>query len=141
PLRFNGPAFLGTWWPVLLGLLVLYVPTYYGLATGLWNQEEHAHGPIVLMVWLYLLWRALPDLEPTTASRADAALGWAMLVGGLLVYAVGRSQSIIMFEVGSQVPVMVGAVLALHGRPAVRKLWFPLFFILFMIPLPGILVD
>ena len=42
-------------WPVLIGFLVLYVPTYMDLSNGIWNSEEQAHGPIVLVVVLLLL--------------------------------------------------------------------------------------
>lgn len=135
---------LKTWWPVLLGLLVLYVPTYWMLAHGLWNDEEQAHGPIVLVVALFLIWQrrdvflAGASAPPT---RGEAAAGWTLLVIGLLAYALGRSQDILLFEVGSQIPVMLGALLITLGTKAARALWFALFFLVFMIPLPGFIVD
>ena len=67
--------------------------------------------------------------------------GGIILGAGLLLYAVGRSQEILLFEVGSQIPVLLGALLIALGGKAARVLWFPLFFLLFMIPLPGFLVD
>ena len=51
-----------TWWPVVLGLLALYVPTYWMLAHGIWNSEEQAHGPIVLAVSLFLVWQCICPL-------------------------------------------------------------------------------
>lgn len=145
------------WWPVLLGLLVLYLPTYYDLANGIWNSEEQAHGPIVLAVALYLIWQARaffmappvpeqeePEPERWAAPRAGQRrprLGWSLLVFGLLIYALGRSQEILLFEVGSQIPVLLGVLLITLGATAARALWFALFFLLFMIPLPGFLVD
>ena len=48
---------LKTWWPIVLGLVVLYVPTYWMLAHGLWNSDDYAHGPIVLVVALFLIWQ------------------------------------------------------------------------------------
>ena len=57
PLWGNSLLALKTWWPVLLGLAVLYAPTYWMLAHGLWNSEEQAHGPIVLIVALFLIWQ------------------------------------------------------------------------------------
>jgi len=36
---------LKAWWPAVLGLLVLYVPTYWMLAHGMWNSDDYAHGP------------------------------------------------------------------------------------------------
>ena len=135
---------LKTWWPVVLGLLVLYVPTYWMLAHGLWNDEDQAHGPIVLAVTLYLIWNQRAVFVANASappSRGEAAIGWALLVVGLLAYAVGRSQDILLFEVGSQIPVILGALLIALGTRAARALWFALFFLLFIIPLPGFVVD
>lgn len=134
-----------TWWPIVLGLLVLYVPTYWMLANGLWNDDDHAHGPIVLIVALYLVWQKravfVRDGDRDAPTRAELGVGWALLVFGLLTYAVGRSQDILLMEVGSQVPVILGALLVTLGFTAARALWFALFFLLFMVPLPGFFVD
>ena len=131
-----------TWWPIVVGLLVLYVPTYWMLANGLWNEDDHAHGPIVLIVALYLIWQKRAALaEAGGPSRIETTLGWVLLVAGLLAYALGRSQDILLFEVGSQIPVMLGVLLITLGTKAARALWFALFFLLFMIPLPGFVVD
>lgn len=135
---------LRTWWPVVLGLLVLYVPTYWMLAHGLWNSEEQAHGPIVLVVTLFLIWQRRAVFSSDAGvlpNRAEVATGWALLVIGLLAYALGRSQDILLFEVGSQIPVILGALLITLGTRAARALWFALFFLIFMIPLPGFIVD
>lgn len=135
---------LKTWWPIVLGLLVLYVPTYWVLAHGLWNSDDHAHGPIVLAVTLYLVWqqRAVFMRDASAApTRGEAATGWTLLILGLLAYALGRSQDILLFEIGSQIPVILGALLVTLGMRAARALWFALFFLLFMIPLPGFVVD
>lgn len=136
-------AQLSPWWPIILGLLVLYLPTYWDLANGLWNTEEQAHGPIVLVVALYLIWTKrhifIPD--PATPARPRPVLGWGLLVFGLLLYALGRSQEILLFEVGSQIPVLLGVLLVTLGAAAARTVWFALFFLLFMVPLPGFLVD
>ncbi len=135
---------LKTWWPIVFGLLVLYAPTYWMLAHGLWNSDDYAHGPIVLVVTLFLIWqqRAVFMRDASAPpTRGEAASGWVFLVLGLLTYAVGRSQDILLLEVGSQIPVILGALLVTLGVSAARALWFALFFLLFMVPLPGFVVD
>ena len=134
---------LKAWWPIVLGLLVLYVPTYWTLAHGMWNSDDHAHGPIVLVVALFLIWqqRAVFLADSSKPTGVETATGWTLLVVGLLAYALGRSQDIMLFEVGSQIPVILGALLITLGTKAARALWFALFFLLFMIPLPGFVVD
>lgn len=136
---------LKAWWPIVLGLLVLYVPSYWTLAHGMWNSDDYAHGPIVLAVTLYLIWQQravfMPDTSSRMPSRSEVGAGWILLVVGLLAYALGRSQDIMLFEIGSQIPVILGALLITLGTKAARSLWFALFFLLFMIPLPGFVVD
>lgn len=139
-LEALGP--LMAWWPVVLGLVALYLPTYWMLAHGLWNSDDHAHGPIVLVVALYLIWQKRAVFaETATPGRGESIAGWVLLAVGLLAYALGRSQDILLFEVGSQIPVILGALLITLGFKAARALWFALFFLLFMIPLPGFFVD
>lgn len=128
------------WTPVLLGLAVLYLPTYWDLAHGLWQTEENGHGPIILAVTIWLLYQKRAALLAESERSAPVA-GWALLVLGLLLYVLGRSQDIVMFEVGSQIPVLTGALLQLRGRQSVKALWFPLLFLVFMVPLPGVIVD
>jgi len=135
---------LKTWWPVVLGLLALYLPTYWSLAHGIWNTEEQAHGPIVLVVALFLVWQRRAVFVPDASqvpTRGEAMIGWMLLVVGLLAYALGRSLEILLLEVGSQIPVILGALLITQGTRAARALWFALFFLVFMIPLPGFIVD
>jgi len=128
------------WWPVALGLLALYGPTYYDMAHTLWNTEEQAHGPMVIGVSLWLMWQrrlALVD----AADRPRPAVGGALLVTGLLIYAVGRSQGIMLLEIGSQIPVLGGFLWAACGGRAIRAFVFPLFSLMFSAPLPGVFVD
>jgi exosortase B len=128
------------WLPVLAGLLVLYVPTFYAAATTYWQSDENAHAPIILAVIVWLIWqkRAVAYSDP---ARRLPIPGIALLVFGLLLYVLGRSQDIALFEIGSLMPILAGSLLAMRGAPAVRALWFPLLFVIFMLPLPGFFVD
>lgn len=131
---------LAEWWPVLVSLLAIFVPTYYRLANGAWNTEEQSHGPMVLWVVLWIFWQKRAQFL-LAAQRTQPVVGSALLVFGLLLYVVGRSQGVSVFETGSQIPVLMGVLLILNGAGSVRRFWFPLLFLLFMIPLPGFVLD
>lgn len=133
------PAVVAEWFPALLGLVLLFVPTYVDLARSLWISEDQAHGPIILGVALFFFWQQHRKINELPAAPAKA--GWPVFVFGLLLYILGRSQDILLFEVGSQIPVLAGLLLILRGSRALKLVWFPLFFLLFMIPLPGSVVD
>lgn len=126
------------WWPVWLGLALLFLPTFADLFTGAWIGEEQGHGPMIfaLALWLiYRKWHEVAQLPPASSSA-----GWAVLAVGLALYLLGRSQHILMFEIGAILVVLAAVVLVKRGSRALRILWFPFFFMLFMVPLPSELV-
>lgn len=134
------PAGAIVWWPVALGAMMLVVPTCIRLAVGAWELEENGHGPLVLAVVLWLFWRARAPLARLPDQPAVGAGGAALLVG-LLAYVVGRSQNVILLEVAALIPVTAGATLVLFGWRGLRLLWFPIAFLMFLVPLPGVLVT
>lgn len=95
---------------------------------------------MILAVSAYLMWRQRAAFSEGESKPAPLA-GWVLLLFGLALYVLGRSQQILLFEVGSQIPVIAGAVLILRGWRALKALLFPVLFLVFMVPLPGILVD
>jgi exosortase B len=139
------------WWPVWVGLTVLFVPTMNDLFHGAWVSEEQGHGPIILGLALWFLWRKWPAMMTAQAVAALAHAPSGMpartplsaigpLLAGLVLYALGRSQHILMFEIGA-IPVLLAALVWLSfGAAALRTCWFVFFFMLFMVPLPGELV-
>jgi exosortase B len=139
PLSREGSPKL-TWLMVLTGIAVMYLPTYWWAANGIWQTDDHAHGAIILVVVFWLFWQSR-DAILAVESKPLPLVGWPLFVLGLMVYMLGRSQTISILEIGSQVLVLSGAMLVLQGWPGIRAAWFPLLYIVFMIPLPGILVD
>lgn len=127
---------LSRWLPIILGVLALYIPTYDALSKNLWIYSDQAHGPIVLMVVVYLAWQKREFLVYQATAVTKPLVGWVLIMLGLTSYVIGRSQDIMMFDVGSQIPVFAGILLLTRGVPALKAMWFPLFFIIFMLPLP-----
>ena len=125
--------------PLLLliaGWLLMFVPAYSELADTIWAGDEQGHGPIILGVSLWLLWAkrgALAELSPQP-QVASAAVLMALAIAA---YALGRSQVIWTLEIGAQIVVLVALLLAFVGGAALRVAWFPLAFLVFMIPWPG----
>ncbi|MBV8504079.1 MAG: exosortase B [Paucibacter sp.] len=124
---------------VLAGLLGLYGPRYVELAQSVWRSDEQGHGPIILAVSLWLLYSArhkLVDLQ----GRAAPVTGFALLLCGGVLYVLGYALDIWIFQIGSQVPVLAALVLIWRGWRGLRLVWFALFFLCFMVPLPEALV-
>jgi len=140
PTHINIKA-LYPWLITLAGLCFMYVPTFMDLFREFWGRDEHAHGPIVFAISLWLLYRKWPEMLEARNGQKNSSVGWPILIIGLLFYIVGRSQSIILLELGSLIWLLVATGLILLGTRSVKVIWFPLFFMLFMIPLPGPVVT
>ncbi|MEJ0039314.1 MAG: exosortase [Gammaproteobacteria bacterium] len=127
-------------WVVLVGLLALYVPTYVDLYQTFWRSGRSVQGPVILAWVAWLVWRDRDSLRlRATCGKSPAAV--VLFVTGLLFYALGRSQALLQFEIASQTPVLLGVGWMLLGKRALRALIFPLAFTLFVIPVPGTLLD
>lgn len=138
---FYSKSIASDWLPIAVGLLFLYVPTFYSLATGLWTNEDQAHGPIILLLSLWLMIRQWPDMLKVSDGKSITNTGWVVFLVGLLCYVIGRSQQILVFEISSFILILSAILLIKRGFAALKVMWFPLFFLLFMIPLPGSLVS
>ncbi len=129
------------WWICVLGLLALYVPTVTDLVRNIWSTEEQSQGPIVLAICAWLVWRAWTRIDDTQASSPWPAVGWILVVIGLLLYVFGRSQRILSAQTLSVIFMLPGLVLLLRGPQQLKAAAFPLFFMIFLIPLPATMVD
>lgn len=134
------------------GLGLLYIPTLWRLFNGIWISDQQAHGPMILAISCWLIYRSWPKLlgafksqhplaDFPPISRLTQITGWVILIFGLLIYIAGHSQSIEFIELGSLIWVLTGAILLFLGPSALRIVWFPLFFMIFMVPLPSVLVS
>lgn len=124
---------------LLLGFVAMYWPAYVELAHTIWSTDEQGHGPIILAVsvWLFYNYRhELAALKPEPMP----VVGGIVLALGLAAYVLGRSQSFLGLMVGSQLFVITSLILLFMGRRALRLVWFPLFFLVFMTPFPEALV-
>jgi exosortase B len=129
------------WLPIIMGLAVMYVPSLVDLFRGIWSQDQQMHGPIVLSISCWLIYRNWPVMMRASDGKPGSKAGWPLAIIGLMLYAIGRSQGIMLLEIGSVLWLLTGILLIMHGTAALKAQWFALFFMLFMVPLPGIVVD
>lgn len=125
---------------VALAVVALYVPTYRALDQHIWGIVGQGHGPVMLALSLYLAWERWPRLKALPMQPAHIAGVLSLLVGGFC-YTVGRSQDVLFLDSGSQIPLLAGLVLLLWGWRGLKVMWFPIFFLFFVIPIPGSIVD
>lgn len=128
------------WIGLTLALMVLLAPTLHMLATTVWDNDDQAHGPIIGAVSLWLMWR---NRAAVLSQPYRPATGWggAVFLVAAASYVLGRSQDIAQLEVLSLILMAAGLLLLLRGPLALRAWAFPLAFLVFMVPLPGVFVQ
>lgn len=135
PAGFDWPLFA----MLAVGFAMLYVPFYNQMAHTIWATDEQGHGPIILAVSFWLLYGRRHQIAGSLVQPVPW-LGWPLLVFACVLYALGQSQDIIMFAGVSQIFTLAGLLLIFRGPAALKLAFFPLFFLIFMIPLPEALV-
>jgi len=121
------------------GLASLAVPTFKKIAEVSWVSEQGAHGPIVLAIALWLLWRSKQSL---LAKRApgNAFLGFTGLLTAAAIYIVANIAGSVTIESFAFYAMVLSVFFLLVGSRAMLSQWFPFAYFLFVLPPPGSLV-
>ncbi len=132
----------GLIWPALLvgSFFAAYTPTILSLIDGPWQTEQEGHGPLIIAASLWLVWQSREKLKTTVLAPAPV-LGWTVLLAGLVLMFLARTQGVLTVEALSIIPVVVGCVLLAAGWPALRVLAFPIGFLFFAVPAPDWAID
>jgi len=123
-----------------VGLLSMAIPTVLSLASDDWSRDGGVHGPIVLATGIWLIWRRWGEIVARAApgSSLPAFIG---LFGALLLYAFSRAFDFLSVETFALMLAVLAIAYSLVGRRVLQSLWFPIFYLLFLVPMPGWFVD
>jgi exosortase B len=140
PLRENWQAMMLRHWPLVIGVLVMTLPTLFALARGPWSLESGIHGPIVVATGLWLVFRRLPEIREmmTPGKPALTILGLAIAIP---LYAFARAFDFISIEVFALLLALLSVAHAYVGMAVMRMMWFPIFYMAFVVPVPGWVLD
>lgn len=130
-------------WPVLTGAVLAALPAALAVGRDVWTTEQGAHGPIILVTGLWLLWRETPrDAAPLAGP--DAGQG-ARLVAGLIIAAMVPAGLVSVFAAiigkvwlqAAGTYALLVLVYALYAGPAaLRRAWFAIVYLGFLVPPP-----
>ena len=128
-------------WIALLGaagaFFLVFRPTIDVLVHNWLSSEEYSHGIMIPFLVGFLIWqkhKELAEFDFTGSWR-----GVALLVAGIAVFVVGDLASLQVFLEYAAFIVLMGGMWAIVGDAIFRRIWVPLFFIFFAIPLPQFL--
>jgi len=122
---------------VLVGML--YAGTGRRLVAQWWQDPDYTHGFLVLPLALYFVWErraVLAGLHPSPSPWGAVLLGL-----GLAQLVLGVVGAEIFLQRTSFIVVLAGLVLLVLGTEFLKQLLFPLGFLIFMVPLPAIVMN
>lgn len=128
-------------WLLLVGLSVMFGPTFFDLLVGgEWTEGQNSHGPLVFVISLWLFWKRW-DTGLGIEDEPTPILAWICLIIASALYVAGRALHLVYAEVAAFIWAVGGTVLLTGGARRLKRVMFPLVFMLFMIPLPKFLVG
>jgi len=127
------------WVAVAAALVALYWKVVPHLVEQWADEEDYNHGFLILPLALYFVWEQRERLR-ALVPRASLA-GAGLLAVGLLVLVVGSIGAELFLQRSSLLLVLAGLVWLILGTEFLRQLLFPLAFLVFMIPLPAIVMN
>lgn len=121
-------------------ILAMYLPTWFWMGERWFARDSYySHGPLIPFVSFFLIWqnrKKILDL-PIETNRLGLIL-FSCGIGLHLLSALFR----VYFTSGfSLILVLMGLVLHAYGPKVFRQLAFPIFFLVFMIPLPMVIIT
>ncbi len=101
---------------------------------GHWSSSAlYSFGFAVPLISAYLVWIAAPRLIELLPDH-DYALGVPAVVLGLALLVVGHIGTLVTAQQTSMIVVIAGRVLVFCGRRVATQVWFPLAYLLLMVP-------
>lgn len=127
-------------WLLLLAMIALSIPTFIDLGRQVWSTESGAHGPIVMLAGIWLLARQTGEFR-ATAVPGSPVITATVLAFSLPLYVFGRAYDFLSLEALGLYVSGLAFLFAVVGAGPMRRNWFPLLYLAFMLPPPGWLVD
>lgn len=117
-------------------VILLYLPVFPGWAKDVFTNENNQHCIAIPFISLYIAFQKKNILMKLSAASSGQKGALWLYVLGLMVYVIGVGGGIVFFQQLSLVVLIAGTVLFLYGRDIFCALMFPLFYLVFAIPIP-----
>jgi exosortase len=125
----------------IAGVVIVFffvLKLYAGQSIMLWAWKhwlpnlDQEHGKLVIPIALSLVWYHRKKL--LAAGKIPSNWGWLFLLGGMVLVLLGMRAQQPRITLLALPVIIFGIVLCVWGREVGRILFFPIFFLVFMIP-------
>ncbi len=112
---------------------LLYLPTFRLLIQTWLSRDVYSHGFLIPLISAYLVWGARSRLWSLT-PQPNYFWGVPVTVVAGLMLLIGRAGSMGILEEASLIVCLAGLVLLIFGNPVLKVLFFPISYLIFMLP-------
>ncbi len=102
------------------------------------GESYYTHGPLVPLVGLFIVWMLIRYTK--VPARPKPVTGFLVLAASLLFHLTACLARVNFASGFALIGVLVGLVLVFWGGEALRRFWFPILLLLFMVPLPEVTI-
>src|SRR5574341_758493 len=126
--------------PLVLSVLLMaafiycYSKVFVALVSQWWNNDMYSYAFLIPVISLYMVWvrrNMLIQIIPVP----NYTMGFFLLMSGLFMLLIGEAGKVLVVQELSLVVTILSVILFLLGKPFLRILWFPILYLLFMIPI------
>jgi EpsI family protein len=129
---------------VLAATLILLTASYGAVViemVGIWSaQSVYSYGFVVPLISAYICWTKWQE-HLALESPPDYRFGVPLTLAGMTMLLVGRAGAIINLQFASFVVSLAGCVLLVFGRETFKRYWFPIAYLLLMVPIWNMAID
>ncbi len=130
------------WKVITAGVIFIlaYIPTIMWMWERWFARDSYySHGILVPFVTGYLIWTMKEELK--NIPLKESVWGIRLIIFGVILYFLSSIFRIYFSSGFSMLFVFYGLILYFLGWEIVKKTFFPLFFLVFMIPLPEVTIT
>ena len=128
---------------VFILALITYVPTFCWMKIR-WTARDsyYSHGFLIPFVVAYLIWEKRDDLKRLLSSPGPVTnrLGMPLIITGISIHIISSILRVYFTSGFSLLITLTGIILHFYGMAFLKTAAFPMFFLVFMIPLPEVAV-
>jgi len=129
-------------WLIIGGLITILTYSYWntlGTVAAAWETSQYSHGYLVPLISVLLLWVLRKPFEGVPISHRWWGAG--LLALGVLLRLIGAYTVTFTVDNVSFIPCLLGIFVMVGGLQTLRWAGLPIAFLVFMYPLPRVLVD
>ena len=129
--------------PQLIILVILFLFNYLPTFLEMWDHwferdSYYSHGILIPFISAFLIWQKKEELKKIYFESSP--WGMPLIIGGVCLQLLSALFRVNFSSAFSMLLVFIGLILYFYGERILYKIRFPIAFLIFMIPMPDVVI-